>query len=134
MDGEPAGRSRLPGERGIPEDERLAVGRPVNVSLSRRQFAALLRPDREQPLTILARNRSQKVQRSISQLHRLLTALPQPASLLAHGPDIGPAVARRLEQEILPIRRPRAATFVVWIVPPRKQRMKICSVGREFPK
>src|SRR5262249_39378782 len=81
-------------------------------------------------LAILARNRSQILQWPVGQLHRLSTALPKQASLLAHGPD----VARRLEQEILPIWRPSAATLSRWIVPTGQQRMKVSALRRDFPK
>src|SRR5579863_9301071 len=98
------------------------------------QLSLDLRTDGKDLLPGLARDRRPKVHGSGGQLHRVVSSPVKEALFVAQRPEVTPVVADRLKNKILSVRGPVAATFSGWVVPARKQRVKVGPVGRDFPQ
>ncbi len=96
------------------------------------KFAAKLFSCHEEFPAIPVRNRSVEVQRSGGKLYWLEFGLSEMAPCFENGPDVCPPATRRLKNEVLAVWSPIATTFCGWLVPIRKQRVKIRAVSPNF--
>src|SRR5690242_2852781 len=108
-------------------EERLKLAGPGVVAI---EFSSGKTGHSKQFLPVFAWQGVRVCNGSRCELHRLAADLAQETSALAHGPDL----ALRLKDEILPIRRPLAATLVCAGMPPLKDLMKLRAISRNLPQ
>src|ERR1700730_10473900 len=107
----------------------------LRVSILLHEFHPSTSTGNEQPPAILAGNNQIKVHRVRRQSNRLARSRQiRKVTFVPMRPNGTNSFRARHEVVVSAIRRPAASAFVRWLMPAGKQRMKILSIGGNFPK